>query len=310
MALVVASTASSGFSRPSSWPVRNQRRHAAIAEFQSQVLELLADMSSRLLHMETSLSGLQVCLPLGLTNLCAPQVSKCNTSHVQKMNRMEERIASIETLLFKASFEDFKTIDEVIANAKPDTRQRETYDENFGLEKDVKRRMSMSYSSAALHCRLDLGASNDHSTGVASSSDQSDLVSTTCLELDSTNEFYGIATHDVATQTSLDESYIPFSTSNASTNDYVDVIREMFASVADSTTAVITPTTMTNAATVVKDDLVLTLRRHQRKFDYVKTIAQEADKLVKEGYTVDKVGRLLWTTGELDQLLQKEMSIK
>ena len=169
MASVVASTASSGFSRPSSWPVRNQRRHAAIAEFQSQVLELLADMSSRLLHMETSLSGLQVCLPLGLTNLCAPQVSECDTSHVQKINRMEERIASIETLLFKASFEDFKTIDEVIATTKHDARLADSCHANFEPKEekilvcanDLRRRTRKNCSSGGQNRGLALGASKE-----------------------------------------------------------------------------------------------------------------------------------------------------
>ena len=67
--------------------------------------------------------------------------------------------------------------------------------------------------------------------------------------------------------------------------------------------AVISFTTSTTAEEDVDEDPVLT--RHQQKLDYVKTIVQESDKLVKEGYTVDRVARLLWTGEELDELLRR-----
>ena len=42
---------------------------------------------------------------------------------------------------------------------------------------------------------------------------------------------------------------------------------------------------------------------HQQKLDYVKTIIHEADKLLKQGHSLEKVSRLLWTKDELDQLM-------
>ena len=42
---------------------------------------------------------------------------------------------------------------------------------------------------------------------------------------------------------------------------------------------------------------------HQQKLDYVKTIVHETDKLLKQGHSLEKVSRLLWTKDELDQLI-------
>ena len=42
---------------------------------------------------------------------------------------------------------------------------------------------------------------------------------------------------------------------------------------------------------------------HQQKFHYLKTIGEASDKLLKQGYSLDKVSRLLWTKEELDRLI-------
>ena len=214
MASVAAPFVSPGFTRPSSWPIRNQRRHAAIAEFQSQVIELLSDVSSRLLHIETALSGLQGRLPPGLTKPCVPQTGKCESADAEKINSIEKRIASMETLLFRASFEDFKTLDEVIATARTLGRQGGPYYENSGSEKSRSARRSMlEIGTSSVKDSDSLQVEDDHSTSVDCSSDTGELVNIPCLESDSMNEFYGITTDDKATQICIDETGVPVLTS-------------------------------------------------------------------------------------------------
>ena len=67
---------------------------------------------------------------------------------------------------------------------------------------------------------------DDHSTSVSSSSDKSYLFNTPYLEMDSTNEFYGITTQDTATQTCI---------TKASQNDDALVIGETFSGSVDKT---------------------------------------------------------------------------
>ena len=43
-------------SRPSSWPVRNQRRHAALSAFQTQIVTTIAGISKTLIEMDKRVS--------------------------------------------------------------------------------------------------------------------------------------------------------------------------------------------------------------------------------------------------------------
>ena len=52
------------FQRTSSWPIRNERRHCATVQHNSQVLSLLGDISTRLHHIETVLGA--ACAPSSL----------------------------------------------------------------------------------------------------------------------------------------------------------------------------------------------------------------------------------------------------
>ena len=97
--------------RPSSWPVRSQRRHAATAEFNSKVLTLLEDVTSRLGRIESSLANGAYRVPPGL------EATILQENAHDDVDQLEERVRSMEALLFKASFQDFQVLDRIVADA-------------------------------------------------------------------------------------------------------------------------------------------------------------------------------------------------
>ena len=96
--------------RPSSWPVRSQRRHAATIEFNNHVLSSLGDISLRLSRIEDTRSEVRMLPPPGLT---VP-----TTSEATLRSKLEKRVSGMESLLFRASFSDFQVLDQVVADAK------------------------------------------------------------------------------------------------------------------------------------------------------------------------------------------------
>ena len=81
-----------GLPRPSSWPVRNQRRHAATASFNAKVLESLLDISLKL---------------DGISN----KLDNFKEGNESCTDELEKRVKGMELLLFRTHLDDFKTID-------------------------------------------------------------------------------------------------------------------------------------------------------------------------------------------------------
>ena len=99
--------------RPSSWPVRNQRRHAAAANFNMQVLGSLSQMATKLdkiEHLDDAVTQLaqrinELVLTVHGLPLRHEEPEHPNTDDLEK------RIASMELLLFRTPLPKFDKID-------------------------------------------------------------------------------------------------------------------------------------------------------------------------------------------------------
>ena len=103
--------------RPSTWPIRSYRRHAAAMEFNNLVLTALGNVSDRLSRMEHTLAKISVATPPGLgTSDCAESI--CDNGDNEAIIKLERRIHGMEALLFRARLDDFTFLDKIISNAQ------------------------------------------------------------------------------------------------------------------------------------------------------------------------------------------------
>ena len=121
------------FCRPSSWPVRSQRRHAATIDFNDKVLALFSDVTSRLVRIETSLTSAPWSTPPGLDEPCVHRIGY----DAEKITVLEKRVLSMEVLLFKASFDDFKVLDGIVADARAQNGACRFRDDSAEPEKEI-----------------------------------------------------------------------------------------------------------------------------------------------------------------------------
>ena len=84
----VASMAEPGL-RPSPWPVRTQRRHAAAASFSDAVLLRLTEIAERVRAVEKAVHGLRIDAPPGLVH----------ARQGPEMERMQQQVNRLEALL-------------------------------------------------------------------------------------------------------------------------------------------------------------------------------------------------------------------
>ena len=96
--------------RPSSWPVRNERRHCAIAKFNAEVLSLLTDITSRLERIEDNLSPAPINHPPGLMDSGAIGCQYRNGL----IDVLEDRLSRMEKLLLRTPLPDFEELDRKI----------------------------------------------------------------------------------------------------------------------------------------------------------------------------------------------------
>lgn len=104
MAVQAPSTANEAF-RPSSWPVRNQRRHAATMTFQTRLFEELTSISSRLQGIEEVLKNVSTSTnaPPGLGG-CGCQYATTPTSDMGvRIERMEMHFEQIDQVISAAA---------------------------------------------------------------------------------------------------------------------------------------------------------------------------------------------------------------
>ena len=85
-----------GLVRLSSWPTRHHRRHAATIEFNSTVLTSLESMHDRLGVLDSKLTNLE--------------------SRMSTATELENRVSSMELLLFRRTFAEFTRIDDMVTN--------------------------------------------------------------------------------------------------------------------------------------------------------------------------------------------------
>ena len=96
--------------RPSSWPVRNERRHCAIAKFNAEVLSQLTDITSRLQRIEDNISPPPISHPPGLTD---SGVLDCQDRN-SLIYALEDRLSRMEKLLLRTPLADFEKLDRKI----------------------------------------------------------------------------------------------------------------------------------------------------------------------------------------------------
>ena len=87
--------------RPSSWPVRNQRRHVATTNFNAEVVNSLASITTKL---DSGVAALAAKLDMVLEEIRPSQF-------VRGMDELGKRIDSMELLLFRTHLKDFQAID-------------------------------------------------------------------------------------------------------------------------------------------------------------------------------------------------------
>jgi hypothetical protein len=111
-----------GLNRPSSWPVRHQRRHLATTAFNAQVLESLATITSKVQSpvCEVELTSMreQIDKLQANVNLILQMVDLSASPHPASED-LEKRIASMELLLFRCTMRDFTQIDEKVTKSMP-----------------------------------------------------------------------------------------------------------------------------------------------------------------------------------------------
>lgn len=107
-----------GLCRPSSWPVRQQRRHVATAQFNNQVLDSLTTINSKVegFSFEADFNRMseQIDKLQSSVNLILQRVDIAMTNE-----DLEKRLESMELLLFRRNFKDFVQIDRQVLAAVP-----------------------------------------------------------------------------------------------------------------------------------------------------------------------------------------------
>ena len=93
--------------RPSSWPIRNQRRHAAAVTFQTKMLETVSSISERLQSIERHLKHVH-----GLTG--PPPGLAGDNPDVSPRRDIDSRMDRVEKLLFRMGFEEYEHLDKNI----------------------------------------------------------------------------------------------------------------------------------------------------------------------------------------------------
>ena len=110
----MASQCPPGLQRPSSWPIRNQRRHSAIAEFNAGLMSSLQDLHVKVENnainmriLQTSITDLSEKVD-GFTAKSATALSSnANELHFKEL---AQRVSGMELLLFGSSLEDFQNV--------------------------------------------------------------------------------------------------------------------------------------------------------------------------------------------------------
>ena len=281
-----------GLERPSSWPVRNYRRHAATVSFNAQVLTAMSDILQR---VEEFGKRIEACtsLPARMENLAQKVdqlVDLCqgDTSSYPfvENNRLERRVASMELLLFRTDLHGFAAIDSCLKTSLQCVipAGRDSTDEK--IEPDAEASPDQAHTSedgseSAVYIRKAVCEDRAQAQQQCLESATGDAIPLDGGYIsDKTLEFYGITTANASIQT----------------------VGEWFPLVAPYAAGVLAgPPTSPSAAEISQYEV--DFAPHQQKLDYVKRIVQEADKLLKEGYLLEKMSRLLWTKEELDELI-------
>merc|ERR1719362_1242095 len=97
-----------GLARPSSWPVRLQRRHAAVTTFNAEVLQRLQDNALTHSALADTVQNLSNKIDMLINRFDSPVASQ--TSHAEPVDLLA-RVESMELLLFRTSLENFGKID-------------------------------------------------------------------------------------------------------------------------------------------------------------------------------------------------------
>jgi hypothetical protein len=103
-----------GLTRPSSWPVRHERRHAAVSTFNAHVTKSLDKLNQRLDDMklqtvEDKINNLEKKFDMMINQL--GHCMQVQPTVDAQCDSLEERINSMEILLLRTSIEDFRSID-------------------------------------------------------------------------------------------------------------------------------------------------------------------------------------------------------
>ena len=99
-----------GLERPSSWPVRSNRRHAAIAEFNASLMATLDLLMRKVSDLEESVRSSSSHLLLSSISDKLEQLLSTDIESTRE-DMLEARIASMEALLFRTPPEDFPIFD-------------------------------------------------------------------------------------------------------------------------------------------------------------------------------------------------------
>ena len=106
--------------RPSSWPVRNKRRHYAVSSFNDGVnasLAELLDRSNQHVAVQSTLHSMIMAVSEKLDTLL-DKFSRCRETSSfrdEKIQALKKRVEGMELLLFRTSLADFPIIDQRIA---------------------------------------------------------------------------------------------------------------------------------------------------------------------------------------------------
>ena len=111
-------------SKPSVWPARSCRRHAATLEFNEQVLTALAQITSRLEKVEAILSA--PCGPKLSIGSSDEETRIVEAKAVERnvLDDLSSRIERMELLLFRLPVQDYSDLDSKISSLMPDLAPR------------------------------------------------------------------------------------------------------------------------------------------------------------------------------------------
>ena len=178
--------------RPSSWPVRNERRHCAMAKFNAEVLSQLADIASRLQRIEDNLSSPQLTPPPGLNDANAILYQDRGNSLVD----MDNRLSRMEMLLLRTPLPDFKELD----------RELKVFVHEAKVEPEREGSPSIGSTPRIGSCNSSHGALDDSRDSSTLTSFNNNRLCCNITEMQA-EEYFGIVTFDVGTQCDEDVGF-------------------------------------------------------------------------------------------------------